>query len=54
MNDILQGNTFEQEDPKKPTPPESPQPTQDAQPQNKVADTLNDIDQPIKVTTPSV
>lgn len=54
MDDTSPGNTLEQEDPKKPTPPGSPQPTQEAQPQNKVADTLNDTDQPIKVTAPSV
>lgn len=54
MDDTSLGNTFEQEEPKEPTPLGSPKPTQYAQPQNKVDDTLNNVEQLIKVTAPSV
>lgn len=53
-DDTSLGNAFEQEEPKQPTSPRSPRPTQDSQPQNKVVDTLNNVEQPIKVTATGV
>lgn len=53
MDDTSPGNTFEQEQPRQPTPLKSPRPTQDAQPRDKVVDTLNDDDQTIKATSPN-